>query len=250
MCRRSNCAVHSGRPVVRRHRAANTRGQRDTHDAGRERRRTGGVDEERGTSADADHAARLSAPGPPARDTRAGTGSRPARQCRSLALAWFKLRLAPHNYLFTPTAITGLRDRLLDGSRWTLIWAQVTDRLPTWGELPGGGLLILILAVALTLRVNRRAAERCGFGLAVIALMMIGYLLVYAITPLPLQWQISTSFSRLVTQLWPALVWALFQLSGAGMREPELVTVSEGSSVHDIGGRLSRLRSAGRIESR
>lgn len=143
------------------------------------------------------------------------------------ALAWFKLRLAPDNYLFTPTAITGLEDRLLDASRWTLIWTQVTERLPTWGELPGGGLLILTLAVALTLRVNRRTAQRCGFGLAVIALMMSAYLFVYAITPLPLQWQISTSFSRLVTQLWPALVWALFQLSGAGMREHELVAARD-----------------------
>jgi hypothetical protein len=131
------------------------------------------------------------------------------------ALAWFKLGIAPHNYLFTPSAITGLGERLFDTSRWTLITTQVSERLRTWGELPGGGLVILILAVALTLRVDRRAAGRSGFGLAAIVLMLTGYLLVYAITPLPLEWQISTSFDRLVTQLWPALVWALFQLSGA-----------------------------------
>ena len=138
------------------------------------------------------------------------------------ALAWFKLQMAPSNYLFTGAAIAGLNDRLFDTGRWALIWTAVGERLPAWGELPGGALLILALAVLLTVRVDRRAIRQFGFGLAVIALMMTGYVFVYAITPQPLQWQISTSFDRLVTQLWPALVWAGFQLSGAGRREHEL----------------------------
>ena len=57
MCRRSDGAVHSGRSVVRRYRATDKRRQRDTNDLGRARRRTGGMDEERGTNADSDPAA-------------------------------------------------------------------------------------------------------------------------------------------------------------------------------------------------
>jgi hypothetical protein len=45
--------------------------------------------------------------------------------------------------------------------------------------------------------------------------MSVGYGLVYVVTPLPLEWQIATSFDRLFTQLWPALVWSAFQLSGS-----------------------------------
>jgi hypothetical protein len=41
---------------------------------------------------------------------------------------------------------------------------------------------------------------------------------VFVITPLPLEWQMNTSFERLLVQLWPALVWAAFQLSGGEVR--------------------------------
>jgi hypothetical protein len=133
------------------------------------------------------------------------------------ALVWFKLRLAPSNYLFTPTAMAGLVERLLDAGRWTLIRTQLLEMLPAWGELPGGALLLLTLVVALTMRLDRRGAERCAWALGVVVVMMMGYVLVYAMTPLPLLWQILTSFPRLMTQLWPTLVWALFQLSGAGV---------------------------------
>lgn len=132
------------------------------------------------------------------------------------AVLWFKLRLAPSNYLFGPAAIDSLVERLRDTERWAVIRTQLTEMVPAWGEIPGGALLILCVVVALTVRVGRCELRRCGFGLSVIVLMMIGYILVYAITPLPLLWQILTSFPRLMAQLWPAIVWSLFQLSSAG----------------------------------
>jgi hypothetical protein len=45
--------------------------------------------------------------------------------------------------------------------------------------------------------------------------IFFGYGLVYVITPLPVGWQISTSFDRLFTQLWPALLWTAFQCVGS-----------------------------------
>ena len=146
------------------------------------------------------------------------------------ALASFKLRLSPHNYLFAPEAVAWLRERLFDASRWTLIRTQMTELLPAWGELPGGALIILVAAVAMTLRLDRRSTARFVYGLSVIVLMMFGDLVVYAITPLPLSWQILTSFQRLVTQLWPALVWALFQLSGAALSEKRRVPLERGAA--------------------
>lgn len=142
------------------------------------------------------------------------------------ALLWFKLRLAPHNYLFTPSAMAGLVERLRDADRWTLIRTQLTDMAPAWGDVPGGGLVILAGVVALTARADARAWPRCAFGLSAVGLMMIGYILVYAITPHPLLWQILTSFARLMTQLWPALVWTLFQLSGGAIEAPRPVTAT------------------------
>lgn len=135
------------------------------------------------------------------------------------ALLWFKLQLAPPNYLFTPTAMAGVLERLRDVERWALIRAQLTGMVPEWGEVPGGALVILAAVVALTAGVDRRALQRCTFGLSLIGLMLIGYILVYAVTPLPLLWQILTSFPRLMTQVWPALVWTLFQISGTAIED-------------------------------
>jgi hypothetical protein len=96
----------------------------------------------------------------------------------------------------------------------------VTDRLmdlvPAWGDVPGGALASLGLAVALTARPDRRSVGRATSGLLLAIAMFFGYGLVYVITPKPLEWQIATSFDRLFTQLWPTLVWAAFQLSGSG----------------------------------
>jgi hypothetical protein len=55
-------------------------------------------------------------------------------------------------------------------------------------------------------------------GILVVAAMLGGYLVVYAITPAPLSWHIATSFERLVVQLWPAAVWSVFQLSAGHRR--------------------------------
>jgi hypothetical protein len=142
------------------------------------------------------------------------------------ALLWFKLRIAPDNYLFAQGAVAGLVERLRDADRWTLIRTQLTEMAPAWGDVPGGALGLLAGVVALTARADARALQRCAFGLAAIGLMMIGYILVYAITPLPLLWQILTSFARLVTQLWPALVWTVFQISGAGIDDRRRVTAT------------------------
>lgn len=133
------------------------------------------------------------------------------------ALLWFKLRLAPDNYLFTPGSLAGLVERLRDADRWTLIRAHLGTLVPSWGETPGGALLILGIVVLLTARVDRRALPRAAFGLAVLGVTASGYVFVYAITPLPLEWQILTSFPRLMVQLWPALVWTVFQVSAAGV---------------------------------
>ena len=48
--------------------------------------------------------------------------------------------------------------------------------------------------------------------LLLVAGMLVSYSVIYVATPLPLDWQIATSFDRLFTQIWPALVWVAFQL--------------------------------------
>jgi hypothetical protein len=131
-----------------------------------------------------------------------------------IALAVFKAFLAPPNYLFKQNS-GALIEKLVDAPRWMIVTRGVIDRIPTWGDVPGGALLWLILAVALTARLDRASVGRATFGVLLLMGMSVGYSLVYVATPLPLEWSIATSFDRLFTQLWPALVWSAFQLSGS-----------------------------------
>jgi hypothetical protein len=47
----------------------------------------------------------------------------------------------------------------------------------------------------------------------VLALMLASYYLVYVTTPFDISWHVSTSIDRLLIQLWPSLVLAVFLLS-------------------------------------
>jgi hypothetical protein len=132
-----------------------------------------------------------------------------------LALAIFKARLAPSNYLVDQQA-AAVAEKIVDKTRWMFVIGRLVYLVPAWGEVPGGALAGLGLAVALTAGPDRRSAGRAASALLLVTMMLMGYGLVYVITPLPLEWQIATSLDRLLTQLWPTVVWAAFQLSSSG----------------------------------
>jgi hypothetical protein len=136
----------------------------------------------------------------------------------SVAVALFKLGLSPSNDLFSQQTVADIAGKLIDPDRWTIVIDRFVHLVPAWGEVPGGALAGLGLAVALSASPDRRAARRAGFALLLVGAMLTGYGLVYVITPAPLEWQIATSLDRLLTQLWPTTVWAAFQLGGSGQR--------------------------------
>jgi len=138
----------------------------------------------------------------------------------ALTLVFFKLQSPSSNYLFDQQGIGDAMEKVMDVSRWFRVTDRLADLVPAWGAVPGGALVCLGLAAAIVLRLERRAVARGTVALILLSAMFAGYILVYVITPLPLEWQINTSFERLLVQLWPALVWALFQFSGAGNKAP------------------------------
>ena len=142
----------------------------------------------------------------------------------ALVLGVFKLQSPASNYLFDQQSSGDALQKAFDPSRWFTVLARLADLAPVWGAMPGGALLWLGLAVAITMRLDRPAVARAANALLLLIAMFAGYTLVYVITPLPLEWQISTSFDRLLVQLWPALVWTAFQLSGLRGPEPRVVT--------------------------
>lgn len=120
-----------------------------------------------------------------------------------LVLAWFKLALAPSNDLVAGQGPGVTLGRVVDPARWLTIlrWLAVEGiKLPVY-------LLAAYLAIVGLARDARRDPALRGV-VAVLALLGLGYFAVYLVTPLPLEWHLDTSLTRLLVQLWPSAVWA------------------------------------------
>ncbi len=133
----------------------------------------------------------------------------------AVTLAAFKLRYAPGNYLFELQSTRTIVDKILDIDRVVEIGGQVATRALEWGQIPGGALTVLAITIALTIGFDRRALERAAVAGFLVTVMLLGYVLVYVITPHDVRWHIATSFDRLFSQLWPAITWTTFQLSAS-----------------------------------
>ncbi len=124
-----------------------------------------------------------------------------------LAVAYFKLRLAPPSeYL----SLAGLA-RLADTARYADIARGLLHELRRFGDWPIS-LPALLAAYTLARGVRGTPAVRGPAAAAALTVVSIGaaYVGAYLITPHPLVWQLRTSLSRLMVQLWPAAVFAYF----------------------------------------
>jgi hypothetical protein len=136
-----------------------------------------------------------------------GAGLAPA----GLALLYFKTQLAPPNDLVAGQGASTL-DRIRDLARHEqVLWALATE---VWEVAP---YLVVILGVY-ALLVGRAPAGRRVAGAPaaalVLAVMALGYYLVYLTTPYDLAWHLRTSGSRLVAQLWPLALFVFFLAAG------------------------------------
>ena len=94
----------------------------------------------------------------------------------------------------------GILSRILDPQRYLLIASYVVRMGAVWQM----GVVPLVLALALLMHSPVRK-----FPLLVVAVIALGYFMIYAITPHDLQWHLSTSYDRLLLHLFPTLVFAL-----------------------------------------
>jgi hypothetical protein len=122
------------------------------------------------------------------------------------ALAWFKLALAPPSWLFGQSPLVYV-DLLLDTERYAVTASLMAQHLWRWGA-PLAGIIPLLALAALWLSVVGGGAVR--MMAAVIALMFVSYCLAYLTTPFDITWHVTTSFDRLLVQVWPSLVLTVF----------------------------------------
>lgn len=120
--------------------------------------------------------------------------------------------------------------KLTDPGRWRDVVGAFADRLIPWsGEGLWGGTLVVLLVVLLIVVSQRRSR---GFGLVVMMYSVSVVLAAgldataYLLTPEPLEWHLRTSLDRLLMQLLPMVVVAVFVAFGGFLGESEGPEVS------------------------
>ena len=99
------------------------------------------------------------------------------------------------------SAKTSYWEKVSDVSRYQFIFDFATDYFVQ-------NCIFLLALLALMVIINRRFF--ISFPFIVIALLFLSYLCAYVISPYGLQWHMSTSFERLVHQIVPTLLYAIF----------------------------------------
>jgi hypothetical protein len=138
-----------------------------------------------------------------------------------LLLAWFRLRHAGGNDLLANTSsVAAAWHRLVDPHRYAAVLAGLARqliRVDRWGVFLMAVPVIWICCCAgldrdsspEESRASRPCHDRAGHLLAMaIILVLLGYGLVYILTPYDLAWHISSSIDRLLLQCWPSAILA------------------------------------------
>lgn len=126
-----------------------------------------------------------------------------------LLIVWFKHSIGAPSELFSSIAF----HKLVDASRYLAIlkwYGKDFLRFGDWFLIPG----ILLLA-GIYFAVPRKhmqdaispASKACRVALA---MTLVGYFVIYLITPYDLYWHLRFSLNRLFLQLWPAVIFLFF----------------------------------------
>jgi hypothetical protein len=135
-------------------------------------------------------------------------------------VAAFKLLLARGNGSLLSSSLPGASHRIFDVSRYGTALAAFGREFI--GMASGWYHPILPLAIlAVALRFERERRRDMAFSFAILAALLLGYFGIYILTANDIVWQLQTSLSRLLVQVWPALILAGF----AGLHAPEAAAI-------------------------
>lgn len=127
-----------------------------------------------------------------------------------IILLYFKIHIAPASYLFENQTLSGILEKLMDPSRYILIleafFKQFTNR--EWNWFP---IILLIYPFLMGCKIERKDNPTLTTVLLAIGFMLLGYGLIYLLTPRDLQWHLDNSLNRLLLQLGPLFLFYYFQ---------------------------------------
>ncbi|NCP85818.1 MAG: hypothetical protein CO094_11010 [Anaerolineae bacterium CG_4_9_14_3_um_filter_57_17] len=119
----------------------------------------------------------------------------------------FKVFLAPANDLFVENSSRW--QHLLDPARYGQILAAFAQQIGAFGGWRLG-IFGVLLVYALLMGFRRSALRQTAWLWLLIFIQLAGYFAIYLITPHDLAWHLRTSLARLLMQIFPLAVFALF----------------------------------------
>jgi hypothetical protein len=130
------------------------------------------------------------------------------------AIIFFKVAIAPQNEIIRLQSYHDTLLRLLDGDRYVAILAALARTLWSFGlwDVP---LILPLLVFAALKGFDKRVFSNFGWRVGAMSLGIVfsGYLIVYVITPYPLDFHLASSLDRLLLHLWPSVLllggWAM-----------------------------------------
>ena len=124
-------------------------------------------------------------------------------------LVVFRTMVAPAPDLVTGIAGAGMADKLTDFARHRAVALFMFDyTFRTWGWWPAVGPAWLAVAwIAIGLFRARHVGDAASIAGATLSVMLVADYVVYVLTPYDLTWHISSSWPRLLAQLWPSVIW-------------------------------------------
>jgi 4-amino-4-deoxy-L-arabinose transferase-like glycosyltransferase len=136
-----------------------------------------------------------------------------------VVLIVFKLSIEASNDIVAGQG-QGTLDKLVDLSRYRMVFEAYARQLRWYVIASLIGLAFMASHTRLHLRFN--------LALRTAALMLIGYFLVYVVTPRPLDWHLQTSLHRLILHIWPVFLFGCGLLGLNPAESAERVTPGDG----------------------
>lgn len=128
-----------------------------------------------------------------------------------LTVAWIKLAIAPAPpaYFVEGETFSTIVGRILSPERHAIAGGLAWQYWLRWGGPWAAGALPLAMAAA-AVAAGRSGARLVRGEVAIVALMMASYYVVWLLSPIDTAWLVTTTFDRLLIQMWPSIVLAAF----------------------------------------
>jgi hypothetical protein len=123
-----------------------------------------------------------------------------------LVVFYFKLGLAPGNDLFAGQSSGALLAAVMDVNRWGMIAGGMLDQFLFYGFR----IFILLVLFGFIAGSARRLGLPQAIGWTVLGLIVAQYFVIFLITPHDLDWHLDTTLERLVTHIFPAILFLGF----------------------------------------